>query len=408
MVRNRCGKLLVLIVLTFVPATLLAQMAGMSAPPKSAPVRFPEGQHFVRLPMQVLANGPYVQVKVNGRGPFNLEVDTGSMDSPFASELAGELGFSDPDGASQTATIALGDGVEVSIPASFVSFAGLWPLTGRHVYGALGYPVLRNFVVEFDYEAGTLTLYDPREYHYRGAGQSFPATLEMGYDPQIAGTLHVAGTAPIAARLTLDTGAGGTVISSPLVRKHGLMTRVTRKVPNPPSKALVDGVDGAVFDTVTGRIDALTIGRASINAPLVALSNDRSGTFAMGDIGVNLGGNILRRFKVIIDYPQHRVIFEPNSHLRDPFPADASGLVLTAEGSDFKRIVVHGVVANSPASESGVKEGDVITSIDGISSDQYALWQIQDLLRQSGKEVSLTIERGGEKRTVTLKLRALA
>jgi hypothetical protein len=48
---------------------------------------------------------------------------------------------------------------------------------------------------------------------------------------------------------------------------------------------------------------------------------------------------------VIIDYPRRKLILEPNSHFADPFPADATGLVLRAEGSDFKTVVVQGVVS---------------------------------------------------------------
>ena len=54
----------------------------------------------------------------------------------------------------------------------------------------------------------------------------------------------------------------------------------------------------------------------------------------MAEVGVNLGGTVLRRFKVIVDYPRQRVILEPNARLHDPFPADASGLVLTATGEE--------------------------------------------------------------------------
>ena len=46
----------------------------------------------------------------------------------------------------------------------------------------------------------------------------------------------------------------------------------------------------------------------------------------MEEIGVKLGGNILRRYKVIMDYPSDRVILEPNKPFHEPFAADASGL----------------------------------------------------------------------------------
>jgi hypothetical protein len=307
-----------------------------------------------------------------------------------------------------TAEFTLADGLSVTTPKSSAEFAGLWPLVGQKIYGAIGYGVLKHFVVEFDYEHKMLTLYDPQKFHYSGTGAIFHASLMMGYDPQIAGAMMVPGAPPIPARFTLDTGAGGTVISSPIVKKNNLLERVTDKVPNPPSKPAVDGVDGQVFDTVTARISGLQLGKYTVDRPLVAFSTDSDGTFAMDTIGINLGSNILRRFKVIIDYPRQIVILEPNSHFSDPFAADASGLVLQAEGADFKTVAVHGVVAGSAAADSEIREGDIITAIDGEPMEKYALWQIQDLLKESGQEKRLTIKRGNATSIHTIKLRALA
>ncbi len=394
----------------FTRSALLALIPLMAVSQGANPneVRFPNNSAFVRIPMSVRANGPYVEVNANGHGPFLFEVDTGSMTSPLASELAKDMGLEESNStANRTVEIAFANGPTVPLLLDFASFAGLWPLTGHRSYGALGYGILNHFIVEFDYQNGYLTLYDPQKFNYSGPGTVFPASLEMGYDPQIDGKI-VAGGREISARFTIDTGAGGTVVCAPIVKTNHLLTVVTKKIPNPRSKPLVDGVDGAVFETTTGRIDALKLGNFVVDHPLVALSTDTDGTFAMADIGVNLGGNILRRFKLIVDYPHSRVILEPNSHFHESFRADASGLVLTAEGPQFKQVLVHGVVESSPADKAGLKEGDMITAIDGESTDKYALWEIQDLLKDSGQTKRLTINRHGETMVVTLTLHALA
>jgi hypothetical protein len=358
--------------------------------------------------MSVRANGPYIEVNANGHGPFVFEVDTGSMTSPLASELARDMGLEESNSTTnRTVEIGFANGLTVPLPLDFASFAGLWPLTGHRFYGDLGYGILNHFVVEFDYQNGYLTLYDPQKFNYSGPGTVFPASLEMGYDPQIEGKIVVAGGKEIPTRFTIDTGAGGTVVSAPIVKANHLLDVVRRKAPNPRSKPLVDGVDGATFETTTARIDALKLGNFVIDRPLVALSTDTDGTFAMEDMGVNLGGNILRRFKLIVDYPHNRVILEPNRHFHEPFRGDASGLVLTAEGPQFKRVLVHGVVESSPAEKAGMKEGDIITALDGESTDKYALWEIQDLLKDSGQTRRLGINRHGETMIVTLRLKAL-
>ena len=304
--------------------------------------------------------------------------------------------------------MGLGQGVSVSIRASFASFAGLSVLPGRTLCGDVGYNVLKQFVVEIDYEHGAITLFDPAKFRYSGSGASLPFRLAMGYDPQVEGTLTLEDGVSIHAKFTLDTGAGGTVVSVPLVRSHDLLRRVKRQVPLPGSKPLVDGVNGLTYEAITGRIASMTLGGYTLRQPLVAMSRDTDTIFATDSLGVNLGGNVLRRFNVFIDYPGRRLILEPNAHFDDPFPADASGLVLTAQGTDFKTIVVHGIVGGSPADESGIREGDVITAIDGESTDTYALYQIQDLFKESGRTRQVTIRRGDRTRTVTVKLRALA
>ena len=359
--------------------------------------------------MRVLANASYIEAKVNGKGPFTFGVDTGSMTSPFAEELALEMGFDSRPSVrtGQPVEFTLDGDLKVSIPASFASFENLWGLPGLRVYGDIGFGVLRHFVVEFDYEHETLTLFDPHKYRYTGSGSSVSAVLVDDYDPQIEGDFTLPDGSIIPSKFTIDTGAGGTVISAPLVKRHDLLRRVKQQIPLPASKAKADGVNGLVFDAITSRISRIRLGNYSVERPLVALSRDTDTVFATDSLGVNLGGNVLRRFKVIVDYPGRRVILEPNGHFRDPFLADASGLVLAAEGSDFRTIVVRALVEGSPADEGGVKEGDIITAVDGESTDRYALWQLQDLFKDSGRERRVTIKRAGAIVTLAIKLRAL-
>jgi hypothetical protein len=47
----------------------------------------------------------------------------------------------------------------------------------------------------------------------------------------------------------------------------------------------------------------------------VELSRDKTGLFASSDFDGILGGEMLRRFKVIFDYSRQRVILEPNPQI---------------------------------------------------------------------------------------------
>ena len=94
-------------------------------------IPFPNGKAFVRLPMQVLANAPYVDARVNGAGPFSFEVDTGAFTSPFARELAGSIGLDARfAGGGASAEFLLGESLRVTIPVAFASFENLWGSQG--------------------------------------------------------------------------------------------------------------------------------------------------------------------------------------------------------------------------------------------------------------------------------------
>ncbi len=56
---------------------------------------------------------------------------------------------------------------------------------------------------------------------------------------------------------------------------------------------------------------------------------------------------------------------QPNASFADRFEYDMSRIRLRADGPDFKILRVSRVVENSPATEAGVREGDVVSAIDG-------------------------------------------
>jgi S1-C subfamily serine protease len=65
------------------------------------------------------------------------------------------------------------------------------------------------------------------------------------------------------------------------------------------------------------------------------------------------------------------------------------------------------VAANSPASEAGFKEEDVLTAIDARPASALTPGQIRALLRREGEEHALTVRRGDKTLTFRIKLRRL-
>jgi PDZ domain len=399
--------------------TTANHLASATPQPAEVPTfSFPAGKIAVHVPFELLGNAIFVSARVNGKGPFLFTLDSGSCCSSFAAEFADELGMH-PQGemkgmgaGSSSNKMGLVKGtIEFTFPnglklstedANTISYAGLWPLIGRPFYGNIGYDVLKDVVVEIDYDKRIITFYSAATYKYSEKGQVFQTKLWMNYDPQFEGTFTLPGVSPVASVFTLDTGAGGTIINSPMVKTLHLVETMHDKLPSPSH-----GLGAGVSNDLIGRFASIDLGPYKLQRPVVALSQDTEGSLAMEAIGVNLGGNVLRRFTVTINYPGGTIALEPNSHFADPFLADASGLVLNAEGGDFRTFVVQDVVSDSPAAKIALQRGDVIIAIDDKPAKAIALWELQDQLKNSGHKAKLKIRRGSHSFVCELMLRSL-
>jgi S1-C subfamily serine protease len=117
---------------------------------------------------------------------------------------------------------------------------------------------------------------------------------------------------------------------------------------------------------------------------------------------------ILRRFKLIFDYAHSRLILEPNDAFSEPYEEDMSGLALApALDAGRKVFKVSQVLSNTPASEVGLRAGDLITSIDDQPASRLNVDQLTRLLKNDGREIKLTVARGGEEIRTSIKLRRL-
>ena len=98
------------------------------------------------------------------------------------------------------------------------------------------------------------------------------------------------------------------------------------------------------------------------------------------------------------------LLFEPNAQFSDPSEYDMSGLLLEFTDATFEHVVVKNVIAQSPAGEAGIREGDEVKAVDG---KRLPLEEVRALLRQPGKKVTLTIVRDGKEKKVPIVTRRL-
>jgi membrane-associated protease RseP (regulator of RpoE activity) len=200
----------------------------------------------------------------------------------------------------------------------------------------------------------------------------------------------------------IDTGANEAMtVNSPFIRANQILKSLTRT-----KQANLGGLGGTA-KSITARVENIQLGRFVISKPLVSFSQAAKGSDALANYAGVLGGEIFRRFTLILDYSRQRIILEPNVHLAESVEEDMSGIELGADGEDFKTLIVNEVAPNSPAAEAGLKEEDELVAIDGHPVSEFGLDRIRQMFKQEGKAYLLSIKRGEQTLEVKIELRRL-
>jgi hypothetical protein len=289
--------------------------------------RFTSGRSALNIPLEIDNNIILMKVGVNGSRPMRFIFDTGASHTVLQSRRGAELGLKPEEQVTGTATGGriegnLTSGVSLKVPGAEVSNQQIglidFPVPpGFEFDGVIGYDFINAFVVEIDYLNKIMNLYDPRTYSYRGRGEVIRLALDDRRIPLVHVTIIPPKGAALNAVLGVDTGADRAFIfNNPFVRKHGLVSAMTEITESAGRGA------GGEQQIVVGRAKAAQLGRFLFTNPTVGLVRDpeRDGATKEGD-GV-IGGEIFRRFKVIIDYSRQQMILEPNKSFNDPYPVD--------------------------------------------------------------------------------------
>ncbi len=121
-----------------------------------------------------------------------------------------------------------------------------------------------------------------------------------------------------------------------------------------------------------------------------------------------VGGQVLDRFNIIIDYQRKKIYTKPNPRIRKRFWEDRSGLSLIAAGQDHAQVYVLHAWPNTPASEAGIQKGDEILQVGNFPFVSIELKGMRNRLAKRGeKKVRVKINRFGRQETKILRLRDL-
>ena len=372
--------------------------------------RLTSGRSAHNIPFELYMNLIFLQVRVNDSKTLWFNLDTGLQTTIFDSKQAEELGLKLEDKTQVkvpggTLELAFANGVSFGLPGVELSnqrvrtlpLTVFTPVLGRPIHGTIGHDLFSRFVVEVDYATRTINLYEPKDYQYSGKGEIVLVSVEKD-EPFLQAKILQPGRAPIEAKLKIDTGSVSELgLNGSFAQAVKLVGPTQKIVPQ-----LGVGLGGFTENYIT-RIGDLQIGRLLIKNPVGGYSKDLT---RGGDAGT-IGGEFFRRFKVIFDYSRGRIILEKNKHFNEPYKYDASGLFLAAEGANFETLKVLSATENTPAFEAGLRDGDVITTIDGKRASKFSLERIRQMFTQKGRTFRLTVKRNGNTIKTKIKLRDL-
>lgn len=371
----------------------------------------------ITIPFELALRHIIVKVRVDNSRPLSFVLDTGDqfaiIDYARAKELglklAGQVRVGGAGGGTQLGAFVTGSSFTLegldnfSQPVNLAFPVGnMSPRFGQDFDGIIGSEFIKKFVVEVDYLARVLRLHDRKTFVYQGSGEAIPVKLNGAGHPIITAEVTPLGGSPVKGRFVVDIGSSlALALYSPFVTEHGLL--------NPPLKTIrALGGAGAGGETVgrLGRVSELKIGKYVVSKPITMFSEDKAGAFATKEVLGNIGAQVMNRFRVWLDYERDRIIFEPNANFGKPYDRAFSGLTIRADGQDYRTFRITHVLEDSPASEIGLKENDIITAVDNTAAATIDLTKLNEMFE---REVTyqLSVQRGTETLSLKLKPRRL-
>jgi hypothetical protein len=370
-----------------------------------------DGKQKVQIPIEIYNNLIVVPVVLNGALPLKFILDTGVRTAILTEKTFTDIlnlaysrkyTISGP-GGEQIIDAYITNNVSLELPgvtgrghALLVlgeDYLELRNYLGTDVHGILGYELFSRFIIEVDYDKKVLTLTLPGRFRKRRKYQSIPIKIEDTKPYVTTSVIFTDGT-QLTAKLLVDSGAS-----------HGLMLEPTsdRRIQVPASavsSVIGRGLGGEISGKV-GRIQSLKLGNYHVDDVIVNFPDPNSyfDSLKLGATQRNgaIGGEVLSRFTVIFNFPKEEIYLKKNSQFKKKFHYNLSGLTVKAKGSRLNVFEITEVRRRSVAHEAGILAGDLIVSVNGLSTRSLDLNTINGFFNHKpGKKINLVVDRKGQ------------
>lgn len=335
--------------------------------------------------------------------PFNFILDTGSGAISLDSSTAAE--FQIPNSPSGKSVRGIAGIKEVNhAPDHSLTFPGLnvdsltfyinnydllTSVYGIKIDGIIGYSFLKRYIVKVNFDSLYLQIYTPGKLKYpRGGKLFYPTFTALPIVP-----VTIEDERKIQPKFYMDTGAGLSILVTEQLAGDSSFFKKKRK----PLPILAQGLGGkkAIMISVSKKVK---IGPYSFKKVPTHILDDTYNVISYPFLGGLIGNDLLRRFNLIINYPDKEVFIKPNTHYKDVFDYSYTGLnIYEVDGV----IEIHDVAPNSPATRAGIMDGDILLAVNKNFSNNIQSYK--DLLSKANTMVPIIIIRNNE--LINLKLK---
>jgi len=299
---------------------------------------------------------------------------------------------------------------------------------GTTIHGVIGYSLLKDVIVKINYRTKKITFYDPAFFRYKKCRKCATFPLEFYRNKpyiDIAIQLDTIKNKKTDVKMLIDSGGSDAV---------WLFEHTKEEIKTPKryfSDVLGEGFSGTIYGN-RSRIPEISLGKFAIKNPTVSFL-DTLATFnarQFKDRNGSIGGGILKRFTVWIDYPNKQLKLKKNANFKDQFNYNMSGLnviyngmILVKEKKTISELNDNGfgdnntkvinfvtsyqykfkpsykidhVTKGSPAAKAGILAGDILIKLNRKKAYQYQLKDINGIFQERDqKKIRITIERKG-------------
>lgn len=357
------------------------------------------GKKRVNIPFRTVRDLIIIKLNINGRGPFNFVLDSGvglmlitdptlvdsiNISSKRTIKVAG-LGEGDAYEAYITSPLNIDIPGLVSYDVEAAIFKtdhfGLSNFAGMPIHGLLGYEFFNKLAVKIDFSDSVLTVSAPQNLRIFKKGNKIPLIIE-NKKPYLQAKVVFTDGSKADDKLVMDIGAGHPLWLENIIKKQGL-----------PQKFIAANLGVGLTGPIEGfisRVKEVDLGRFKLKNVITSFPDDTHTPIPEKRDG-NIGMGILKRFNLIIDYPDSVVYIKPRGNFNQPFEHDMSGLEYYRAGDDFGHVIISRVEPGSAGDAIGLETDDEIIGINFTPVSKMTLEQIDELFR-SQNDRSLLLE----------------